>query len=413
MLLKWGDALQKDERRSMDEDQYQTPIPVLIARARILREKHLASEKRETSPFYAAHEKESTTKPTREPQHLFSPVIELFIAGGGGAGRALPQALQEAVNFGLDLKKIKVICATSVGTIVGLGLTLGITPANMRQMLEDMPTEKFQDWSLRKIVNFFYEWGLCSGKEMTAYLRKLIKEKSGLDDPTFLELYRAGFKKEFRVVVTNVSKQRISIFSYKETPHIKVSEAVATACGIPLVYPPHWIVNAQGELEAFTDGGLIRNYPFGVGGSPNVPLEKQLGFNFVNRGAAYSLNNDKHALLGSFWAYLRTLFSMILFQDPLSLSDAIKNRTVVINVNHNPLKFNATAEEQRALDEAGQNGVRHLVHQIMKIKKKQDVTYSHPMFLPAYSIKRSTPIADYIETRKAKRDCHIRMLRTK
>lgn len=384
------------------EEKYQSPIPVLIARGRFLSKKLSQN---------------STQRPEKEEKALkgalgqiFSPVTELFIAGGGGAGRALPQALQEAVNYGLKLKNVTVIGATSVGTIAGLGIVLGMTPANMRQMLEGMPTDKFQDWSLKKLINFFYEWGLCSGKEMTAYMRKLIKDKSGLDDPTFLELYQAGYTKEFRIIATNVSKQRISIFSYKETPHIKVADAVATACGIPLVYAPHWIVNNEGELEVFTDGGLIRNYPFGVGGSAKVSIEKQLGFNFVNKGAAYSLNNDKHTLLGSFWAYLRTLFSMILFQDPLSLSDAIKNRTVVIEVNHNPLKFDATPAEQKSLDEAGRRGVRRLVRQILKEKEKQELFSHDSVFVPAYAAKRSKlTTLKSSEERKPKRSVRMRI----
>lgn len=376
----------------MRNNRYHTPMPVLLARARFL-EQQLNRNTSDNADLHenlstAQNQNEITVKPKGALMHFFDPVVEIFIAGGGGAGRALPQALQEAVNFGLNLKKIKVVCATSVGTILGLGIVLGLTPANMRKTLDDMPTDKFQDWSIRKIINFFNEWGLCSGKEMTSYIRKLIRETCSLDDPTFRELYNAGFTKEFRVIATNVSKQRIAIFSHKETPNMKVADAVATACGIPLVYPPHWLMNAKGEIEVFTDGGLIRNYPFGVGGSPNVPIEHQLGFNFVNRGTAYALNNEQHTWLGSFWGYLCALFSMILFQDPLSLSDGIKNRTVVIDVNHNPLKFNATAQEQRLLDAAGREGVRRLVQQNLKIKADEKYRKIKSDFLPSFSLKK-------------------------
>lgn len=316
-----------------------------------------------------------------EPQarEQFKSVTEVYFAGGGGAGRALPSALAEAQKYGLDFEKLRIVCATSVGTIVGLGVTLGISPMKMKKMLCDMPTDKFQDWSIRRIFNFFTEWGVCSGNEMNAYVRKMIKDETGLDDPTFLELYEAGYTKEFRVLTTNVSKHKTSIFSHRLTPYKKVAELVTTACSIPIVYAPRWLVNERGELEAHTDGGLIKNYPFGLGGDPLVPIEEQLGFNFVNKGAAYALDNTKHTIIDSFWRYFKSLLSMILFQDPLSVSDSIKDRTVTIAVNHNPLKFDATEQEQLALDRAGIKGVRNLISRMLKNNERKKAQLQEPL----------------------------------
>jgi hypothetical protein len=363
----------------MSNFQYESQIFTLRARARILLQN---DQPHQTS---ANQKVKSEIDLSPKLPDIFKPVSELFIAGGGGAGRALPSALQEAVRYGLDLKNVKVVCATSVGTMVGLAIVLGLAPQEMKIILHDMPTDRFQDWSLKKIFNFFREWGFCSGKEISLFIRNLIKNKTGLDDPTFLELYEAGFTKEFRVLTTNVSKQRTTIFSYKETPHKRVSDIIATACSIPLVYSPHWIVNEFGELEAHTDGGLIRNYPFGFGGAMPSPIEHQLGFNFVNKGAAYALDNDKHQFVSTFWQYFKNLIAMILFQDPIALPDGIKDRTVVISVNHDPLKFDATLDEQHALDKAGKKGVRNLVQRINHNKQRQDAIQTHRNLLNGFT----------------------------
>ncbi len=306
-----------------------------------------------------------------------SGVKEIYIAGGGGAGRALPSALAKAQEYGLNFDNIKVVCATSVGTIVGLGITLNIAPHEMKKMLSEMPTNKFQDWNLRRIIHFFSEWGFCSGNEIKSYIRKMIKDKSGLDDPTFLELYQAGFNKEFRVVTTNVSKHKIAIFSHRLTPHQKVADIITTACSIPLVYAPSWIVNDKGELEAHTDGGLIKNYPFGVGASSNVPIQSQLGFNFMNKGAAYAIDNESHTMIYSFWRYFKSLISLVVFDDPLSVSESIQERTVVISVNHNPLKFDASVDEQAALDKAGSKGVEKLVERLLENNERNESIDEH------------------------------------
>ncbi len=381
----------------MSMQSYQTSVALMRAQARILikNEEHSQRIASRAIPIMQELRDElnvqASVEPTIDKSQLFKPVKELFIAGGGGAGRALPSAFEEAVKHGLDLDNLEVICATSVGTIIGLGIVLGITPSEMRVMLNEMPTHQFQDWSLKKIYNFFTEWGLCSGKVINNYLLKMIYDKTGLIDPTFLELYEAGYTKEFRVVTTNVSKLRPAIFSHKLTPHKKVSDMVTAACSFPIVFAPHWIVNEQGVLECHSDGGLLRNYPFGFGGDATIPLEQQLGFNFVNKGAAYALDNDRHTLIDTFWQYFTRLLSMIMFQDPLSLPENVKDRTVVINVNHNPLNFDATPEQQQALDLAGIQGVQRLAQKIEdngKLKSKPK-SFSAPALLTAFEHART------------------------
>lgn len=312
-------------------------------------------------------DKAKLPKPTVPLNNILAPVRELFIAGGGGAGRSLPGAIIEACKFGLDLDKVEVVCATSVGTIMGLGIVLGIPAHKMSQVLDELPTDQFQDWSIATIMDFFQNWGVCEGKSMPSSFRAVIKKYSGLDDPTFEELFHKT-KKEFRVIVANVSKKKMEILSHKTHPQMKVAEAVGLSCSVPFLFPPKWFPNEQGELEAFTDGGIIKNYPWGVGSDPNRPLEEQLGFIFVNRSAAYAMNNDSHEPLSRLQDYLTNLLTMAVFQDPLCLSDSVKARTIAISLGWNPLKFNATPEEQKGLDKAGKQGARRLVKQIIHLK---------------------------------------------
>lgn len=381
-----------------------TPLSVLIARARIVSSQAMTEKTRFKTTITIAHNRANRSKPngksgTRQNnlqqdknweytdertdlplpkpvgplKDLFKPVRELFIAGGGGAGRALPSAVQEAEKFGLDLSKVHTVCATSVGSIQALAIVLNIKSKQMAKLLNDMPTDKFQDWNLESATKFFHRWGLCNGKVMPEYFKKLIKKETGLDDPTFRQL-NAKCKKTLRIVTSNVSSHKMAIFDHIRTPHQKVAQIVGLACSVPLVFPPQWISNDRGVLEAYTDGGILKNYPWGVGSAPNVPLEQQLGFCFVNKGAAYALNNYEHdTLLDSFWRYLANILTMIVFQDPLSLTDSVKERTVAITLNHNPMNFNATPQQQRLLDEGGKNGVRRLVRQIIKNKAHKNL----------------------------------------
>lgn len=346
----------------------------------------------DSSHFRKDPQEQHLPKPIGALRSAFSSVEEIYIAGGGGAGRALPSALKEAVNFGLDLNKVKVVCATSVGAIMALTIAMNIPIHRVGKLLHDMPTDKFQDYSLLSMLNVFNTWGVCKGRFMEEYFKKMIKNITGLDDPTFIDLYRAGYTKDFRVITANVSKHKLAIFSYKNTPHRKIAQTVALACSVPFVFPPTWMMNAEGEMDAYTDGGIIKNYPWGIGSHHRTPLSKQLGFIFVNKRAALAINSDKeHSTLNSLWRYFCNILTMVIFQEPLCLSDKIKERTVAISVDHNPLNFNATMEEQYNLDLSGKTGVRrlvqHMVNNRIKKRKEKDQLTS-PTLLHSYERHR-------------------------
>ncbi len=330
-------------------------------------------------------DKNSLPKP-RGLSKFFSGVRELALSGGGGAGRAYPAAFVEAARFGLDFEKLEVICATSVGSIVGLGIVIGAPPKDFKKILDNMPTDKFQDWSLSSILSVFKTWGLCEGKIMPSCFRQIIKEYTGLDDPSFDELY-AATGKEFRVIVANASRKKMQILSHKITPKMSVAEAVGISCSVPILFPPKMIPNSDGELEYYIDGGILKNYPWGVGSPPSRKIEEQLGFIFVNSTAAYALNNDGNNGVFNFLDFLYNLFTLIVFQDPLCLPDAVQARTIAIELALNAFTFTPTEEVQKQMNVAAKRSVRRSVKQVIQTQ--------HDYRLDALIPPCSTPLFQY------------------
>ena len=325
-------------------------------------------------PSQLPSKQKSFSQPSLQAQEqgysqLLAPVEELFFGGGGGAGRALPSAIREASKYGLDLNKIKVVCGSSVGTILALGLTIGIPLDHMPNVLDEMPTEQFTDWSFDSVTSFPSSWGLCKGEVMPNYFKKLIKERTGLEDPTFQELYDAGYTKELRVVTSNLDTGDITVFSRFTTPDKKICPIMALSCFVPIIFPPRWIENGQGEKELHTDGGVLKNYPFGVGSDDKVPLNKQLGFIFVNGTTAKNLEGEQKPKIKTLLDYFVALASVLIFQQIFNLEEPVKQRTIAVRINHNSLKFTATQEEQKILDRAGAESVKSFVHQAMMRQK--------------------------------------------
>lgn len=292
---------------------------------------------------------------------VFSKVKQLVLSGGGGAGRAYPAAFIEAGRFGLDLDNIEVVCATSAGTIMGLAVVARIPTHDFHKILDEMPTDKFQDWSLSSLLRFFWNWGLCDNNVMPNYFNSVIREYTGLENPSFQELFdKTGI--EFRVVVANVSRKKVQVLSHKTTPNMSVAQAMSISCGVPILFKPKAIPNSDGELEYYTDGGVLLNYPWDDG----RPLEEMLGFTFVNSTAGYALNNDGNNGIFNFFDYLYNLLTMVIFQNPLCLPESVKARTVAISLGWNPLNFTPSPSEQAMLDSSGKKSVRKSVKQIIE-----------------------------------------------
>jgi predicted acylesterase/phospholipase RssA len=304
---------------------------------------------------------------------LLAPVRELYFGGGGGAGRSYAEAIKEAGRFGLDLNKVRVVVGTSVGAIMALGVALDVDVDQYHDVLEKIPADKFQDWQLTDALsNFSHTWGWCKGEYMPKYFQKFIYERTGLIDPTFQELYDAGYKKELRVIATNLDKREITVFSHINTPHQKIADIVALSSSVPFVFPPKYITSADGVRELHTDGGILKNCPFGVGSPFDTPLEEQLGFIIDSAVSQESAPVERDYKIKSFAQYVISILSLIIYQHSLALSDKELSRTVAIRVNHSPIKFTASEEEQRKLNEAGAQGVRTLIHQLIKKQSKVD-----------------------------------------
>lgn len=302
--------------------------------------------------------KKSAVKKTKDK--AFEGVTELYFSGGGGAGCAFPSAVNYASRCGLDLSKVEVSCGASVGSIIALGVALDVKAGDLQPLLAAMPTTNFQDWSIWNIITKFRStWGLCRGQFMPNYFKQMIKERTGLDDPTFKELYDAGFRKELRIMTTNVSKGETEVCSYKTTPDIKVAKTVADSCAIPVFFPVKRMMNEDGEFDVHTDGAVINNYPWGMGAKGVVPNEKRLGFALVN-----SFSKTQYTRITTFSGYLYNLFMLVLFQRPLSLTEEQRQRTVQIHLEHNPIDFTPSPSQQQYLEKQSRIAVKKLAKQI-------------------------------------------------
>lgn len=170
--------------------------------------------------------------------------IFLFIGFLKYIKETYPSILENLVNY----------CGTSSGSLVACGLVLGFTIDEMEELLIKLNFSQFKDINSEGILSFFDNYGLDNCSQFEKLFRIMIKKKVGDENITFHDLHLLTHK-TLIIVATNLNRKRSTYFSHKNTPHIKVVDAIIASISLPILYFPKEIEN-----ELYLDGGITNNF---------------------------------------------------------------------------------------------------------------------------------------------------------
>ena len=177
----------------------------------------------------------------------------LVLSGGGPKGLATLGALQYIYeNGGLDY--ITEYWGTSIGSIIGVLLSIGYTPFDAFHqffMLDD-----FTDVVSKDIESVLGDTAFCPIEKFGEKIRHFIIKK--LEDEcelTFYNLYQK-FGKKIHIIGTNTDTMRGECFSVDTTPFMNIIDALEISCDLPYIF-----TKKQYNGNTYVDGGFINNYP--------------------------------------------------------------------------------------------------------------------------------------------------------
>lgn len=153
------------------------------------------------------------------------------------------------------LDNIKNFAGTSSGSIIATGLVLGYTIEEMEELLIKLDLTRFKNINSDGILNFFDNFGLDNNFQFENLFRIMFKKKIKDENITFKELFNIT-NKRLIIVSTNINRKKTVYFCYKNTPNIKVIDALIASISIPLVYFPRKIDN-----ELYLDGCITNHFP--------------------------------------------------------------------------------------------------------------------------------------------------------
>lgn len=308
------------------------------------------------------------------------PCKYLVLKGGGIRGIAYAGAIKVLEEQGVvnDLEKIG---GTSVGAITGALLAVGYSAKELQEKLFDLDIAVFNDGEFyflggqdRMRKNF----GWYKGDELEHWIETQLQEKTGISGITFQQLHdRAQQNRKFKdlyVTTTNLSKQRLEIFSYETQPGMKVSVAVRASVSIPLYYTAvftdstgHRCAAPQPNGNVYVDGGLLANYPITMFNSATdnanntinpqtlgLKLERPEQITHQQRNSGIAPYN-----IHTFNSYIGALYNMTMEQLSKRIPyDEEKKHTIYISTgNMNPKVRRITDAQKHLLCNNGEAAV--------------------------------------------------------
>lgn len=181
----------------------------------------------------------------------------LVISGGGVKGTAIIGALQVLYDNHL-LDNLEALIGSSAGGLICFLLNIGFTHNELKDIMLNINFNDFREIDFSAV---FKKWGLDSGDKFIKLVIAIIKQKNIEKDITFIELYQKT-NKLLVITGSELTTNQAKYFNYKDTPNMKVLDAIRITISYPIIFQPFYIDNDDTNIrEIYVDGALFSPYP--------------------------------------------------------------------------------------------------------------------------------------------------------
>jgi NTE family protein len=313
----------------------------------------------------------------------------LVLEGGGVRGLAYAGVFSVLEAKGI-LQQIENVGGTSAGSIAGMMISIGYSVNEIDSVMMELPVQRFNDGKggiVGKYRRFRNDFGIYKGKVFEKWMQDIVAYKTGNPFLTFEQLHQLhlkdSFYKDFYCTGTNLSKQRLEIFSYIHTPSMPIALATRISSGVPLYFEPVALDNQLNKIKKadtlsfvnyYVDGGMLSNYPISIfdtceDNSSNPLFCNKLKFNTQTIGIKLerpqqidSLYNNSNIIpaydINKLSEYL-SAFSNLLMETLSRKYPGLENekgRTIYVSQGNISSKIKKTKEEDKLL--LYENGVK-------------------------------------------------------
>lgn len=315
-------------------------------------------------------------------------IRNLVFEGGGVKGVAYGGALT-ALNEAGVLENVERVAGTSAGAITAVLLAVGYSAKELSDIVAKTDFNDFADddpGKIRDTARLVSEYGWHKGEYFMQWIGDLIAEKFCDSAFTFQDLKDSGGL-DLYLTATNLTKQRVDVFSYEHTPDVEIRKAARMSMSIPIYFKA-----IQHDGCWMADGGMSFNYPVnlfddkkylaqeGYGKTANVALYNQetLGFRLDSKdeiSTSKSWGNGDRDIKGLIDFSAACIDFLQYKANRAHLKKEDWHRTIFIDsLDVMATDFSLSREKINALIESGRQGVKNYF-------KQHGLSYKHREFV--------------------------------
>jgi predicted patatin/cPLA2 family phospholipase len=188
-------------------------------------------------------------------------IQHLVIGGGGPFGFTAFGVLKHLHDVGFwNIKNIKTIYATSIGSLVGAFLLLGYDYSYIYDYFVKRPWEKiFKHIGVNNIFNIYTDKGAIDIYPLYTESLTMVLEAKGMTSSVTLKEFYEYSGVELHIIATDINSFKYEILSYKTYPDVELIKALTMSASLPVIFTPHFL-----DDKCFIDGGIFSNYPLNI-----------------------------------------------------------------------------------------------------------------------------------------------------
>ena len=274
----------------------------------------------------------------------------LVISIGGIKGISFIGVLDELFKK-ISIDDIKFIIGSSVGSIIGILLSIGYKPDEIYSICTEIdfakftlnPVDQLHECINDEICNLdnLNNFGLDNCNGLIRLLKSIIQIKCS-PNITFKEHYEK-YNKELTIVATNIDELKSEYFNYKSNPNDKIIDIVKLSISIPIIY----IMQNHNNIN-YTDGGISDYYPIEF-----YNKETSIGICLIKTNNNIKKNNENfinylYNIVNSLEIYMNSLLRKLYNKYTIFIDTNI----ISLNKKH-PGDFNIKSEHKEKLYKLG------------------------------------------------------------
>ena len=185
-------------------------------------------------------------------------IKHIVLGGGGPFGIVAFGTLKYLHDIKFwNIKDIKSIYATSIGSLLSVFLTLGYDYDYIYDYIVKRPWEKlFNDIGMENFIDFYNKRGLIDLYPLYFRSFNMLLEANGLSPNITLKEYYDYCGIDLCFITTEVNHFNKVVLSHKTHPDLELIMSLCMSGSFPGLFRPIVI-----DDKCYTDGGIFCNYP--------------------------------------------------------------------------------------------------------------------------------------------------------